>query len=814
MERGRARHAPAAMLAHASLACASALVLAAAPASAEDWQDKLRRMERQGRAAAAHQVAAMQVAQAPAYRFAIAAKPLPQAIAELSAVTGVQVLYTAEQPFGRMAQPVVGTYTVPEALGLMLRGTGLAYRFLRAAAVTLEPIPVAPSGAVAIPGVTVEGREGVGSYRARSATTATKTDTPIAKVPASVNVVPRAVIDDQQALRIDEALRNVPGAVYVNGGEGSTFFSRGFSASLYEDGALRTEFTDGDGYATDFDAYKVERIEVFKGPASVLYGRGNPGGAINIVTKRPRTTPAYEGRLTFGSNSLFRQQVDLTGPLDREKQFAYRLNVVNETADSFRDEVSSRRLQVAPAFQWSPQGGTTIILDGEVADLRQTPDVGIPRAGNGPLPGVPTSRFLGEPTDEYRSRKHQVRLRLDHDFSDTTNIRSSVFWSRTRNDDWYTRGAALQADGRTLNRTIIDSAFEFEDLGAQADLTHKTTIAGMEHSFLLGLEAGQRKTVSIFDSAAASPIDVFAPVYGNNQPTAAFSRFRQDAERWLAGVYLQDQIALTDQLTLVLGGRLDYVEQKRTSAGAAIPDKSDTAFSPRAGIVWQPIQPLSLYATYARSFTPVNGFPLTVDGQILEAETADLYEAGVKLELFEGRLATTLAAYRIERSNVNTADLANPGFQVSEGEQESKGIELSIQGELVPGWKVIGAYAYTDARITRANNNTQGKRPAGIPEHSASLWSTYEFRDGPLAGLGFGGGLVYVDDRFGSAANDFTVGGYTRVDATVYYRGEGYTLRASVNNIFDKEYYLNPTRAPFLMPGAPRTFLVSLQANF
>ncbi|BBK34887.1 ligand-gated channel [Allostella humosa] len=757
---------------------------------------------------------AVQTAQAaPTFRFAIPAQPLPRAIAALSAQTGIQVLYTAEQPFAATARAVEGTYTPAEALGLMLRGTGLGYRFLRADAVTLEPLPAATPGVVSLPGVSVEGRDSA-AYRVRSATTATKTDTPIAKVPASVQVVPRAVLDDQQVLRIDEALRNVPGTVFVDGGEGKSIFSRGFAASVYRDGALRTEFTDGDSSATDLDAYNVERIEVLKGPASVLYGRGNPGGAVNIVTKRPLTTPAYEGRLVVGSNNLMRQQIDLTGALDPARHFAYRLNAVHETADSFRDEVTSRKVAVSPAFQWSPHGGTTVVLDGEIVNMRQTPDVGIPRQGNGPLAGVPIDRFLGEPTDRFRNRKEQARLSLDHDFNGATNLRTSVLYSNTRNDDWYTRGAAVQADGRTLNRTIIDSGFEFEDLGWQADLTHKVVIAGMEHTFLVGAELAKRKTVSIFDSAAAAPIDIFQPVYGNTAPTAAFSRFRQETDRWQAGLYVQDQIELMRGLTLVLGGRFDHVDQKRTSPGAPLPKKEDQAFSPRAGIVWQPIEPVSLYATYARSFTPVNAFPLSAGGQILEAEKADLYEAGIKLDLLGGRLSGTLAGYQIKRSNVNTPDLENPGFQVSEGEQESKGVEVSLSGEVLPGWKVIAGYAYTDARITAAANNTKGKRPAGIPEHTASLWSTYELQAGPLAGLGFGGGAVYVDDRFGTSANDFTVGGYTRVDAAVYYRGEGYTLRLNVNNLFDREYYLNPTRTPFLLPGAPRSFLLSLQANF
>lgn len=661
--------------------------------------------------------------------------------------------------------------------------------------------------------IAVEGQQPE-QYRAKSATTGTKTNTPIEKIPGSVQVVPRAVLDDQQTLRVEEALRNVSGTVFVDGGEGKTFFSRGFSASIAQDGLSRTEFTDGDGYGGDLDSYNVERIEVLKGPASVLYGRGNPGGTINIITKRPLADPAYSGRFTVGSFGLFRESIDFTGPLSADKQFAYRLNAVREDAESFRDEVESERTLFSPVLQWTPRAGTTFLLDGEYADIKQTPDVGLPRVGNGILAGVPRERFLGEPTDEFRSYKHQGRARLEHALSDSTELKMTLVYSDTENSDWFTRGSALQANGRTLNRSIIDSKFHFEDVVFQTDVTTKADLAGLEHTFLVGLDMSQRETTSIFNSASASPIDVFNPVYGNSAPTGAFSRFRQDTERRLGGLYVQDQIALSDELTFVAGGRFDKVVQEGWQPTQTLATKKDDAFSPRAGLVYQPIKPISLYAAYSQSFTPPNGFPLSFGGEVLEAETADLYEAGVKASLLGDRLLATFALYRITRENVPTADLAHPGFQTSTGEQESRGFEVDLAGEIVRGWRIIAAYAYTDAEITRDANVRPGNRPAGIPEHSGSLWSTYELQDGSLQGLGAGGGVIYVGDRFGNNANTFEIENYTRTDATVFYRQPGYTLRFGINNVFDRDYFLNPTRQAFLMPGAPRTFLATIQATF
>jgi iron complex outermembrane receptor protein len=686
--------------------------------------------------------------------------------------------------------------------------------FLAVHAATAGAQTTAPTEAPSVlPPISVE-QGAPAPYHAPTSTTGTKTDTPLEKIPAGIKVVPRDVIDDQQILRVEDALRNVSGTSFVDGGEGKTIFSRGFSAAIFRDGVSRTEFTDGDAYAGDLDSYNVERIEVLKGPASVLYGRGNPGATVNIVTKRPLAIPRYSGTFSLGSYDLFREAIDLNAPLDGAGEFAVRLNAVREDAESFRDEVDSYRTLAAPVFQWRPRAGTTLLLDGEFAEIRQTPDVGLPRVGSGIVAGLPRERFLGEPSDEFKSDKRQARARLEHAFSDSTELRTTLVYAKTRNEDYFTRGAALQADGRTLTRSIIDSAFEFTDLVLQNDVTTKLDVAGMGHTFLVGLELGRRDTLSIFNSAPAFAIDIFAPTYGATGATGAFSLFRQDTERALAGLYLQDQIALTDSLTAVLGGRFDYVTQEGSSGGRGLPTKDDFAFSPRAGLVYQPIPPLSLYGAYSRSFTPVNGFPLSFGGETLEAERAELYEAGAKLNLLGDRLSITGAIYEITRENVATADLANPGFQTSTGEQRSRGFEFDLAGEILPGWRAIAAYSFLEARITADARIPENNQPAGIPKHSGSLWTTYELRDGWAQGLGFGGGVVYVGRRQGDNANTFQLDDYTRADLAVFYAQPGYTVRLNVNNVLDSEYFLNPTRANFLLPAAPRTFLASVQVAF
>lgn len=669
----------------------------------------------------------------------------------------------------------------------------------------------------------------VEGYAAGGSAVGTKTDTPIENIPAAVVVIPRDVIDDQQALRIDEVLRNVPGTFVTDAGEGETITSRGFGATVYVDGFLRSEFTAGEiGPSADLDTYNIERVDVLKGPSSVLFGRGNPGGAINLITKRPLAVPRYVAGTTFGSDGLIRPYVDLSGPLTKDGRLAYRFNAVSENADSFRDEIETDRLLAAPTIAWAPTRDTTITVFGDFADINNMPDIGVPRQpGSGRIfNGVPISRFLGEPTDFDDLEKREGRAIIEHAFSPNWGLRTGLQYSDVQSETDFTRASGVAADGRTVNRGIIRSGFGFEDAFMQTDLTGKVWTGPLAHKLLFGMELGNRKTDVLFSSASASPIDLFKPVYGRDQPLSPFFIFTQAADRDTLGLYVQDQVSLFDERLIFVGGtRFDRVEQDGTTGvgnsntgvtSSILPVKKDEANSPRAGVVVKPLRGVSLYAQYAESFAPVNGFPLAFDGTVLEPETAVLREAGVKTEFFGGRLQSTLAFYDIERENLGVADPINPGFQIPVGKQESRGIDFDVSGEIARGWRIIGAYAYIDAEILDDGplGLTEGNRPINVPEHSGSVFSVYQFQDGPWKGFGFGGGLFYVGDRFGNLANTFVLDDYIRADATLLYETDRYTARLNVTNLFDETIILNSARANFLKVDAPRSYIATLNYKF
>lgn len=671
--------------------------------------------------------------------------------------------------------------------------------------------PDPKGGETVLEEVKVKGR-GPQEMAADRAPGVTRSRVPLQELPASVQVIPRAVIDEQQALRLDQAVRNVSGVVFVDGGEGTSFSSRGFGITTLRDGFRRTEFTEGDLNRADQDTYNMERIEVLKGPASVLFGRSNAGGIVNIVTKRPRPLPVAAATLNAGSFDLYRATVDLGGSLSAGGELAARFNAGVEEAKSFRDWVESRRKMAAPALGWRLDAHTTLTLLGEIVTVEETPDVGLPRQGNGVVPGLPFSRFLGEPsTDVLRSEVREGRMLFERDLGEWS-LKGALLRATVENDELFTRGATLQPDGRTLNRSLIVSGFRSEDVMAQVEVAGTWSLVGMEHRVTLGFDAGERETDSRFSAAPANPIDIFEPVYGNTGPTGSFFVFRQTLKQALLGAFAHDVVSLSPRWKLALGLRYDRFEQGPLRDNpAALPRRTYERVSPRVGVVYQPVKAVSGYLAYDRSFQVPNGFPLRFDGTPLEPQRGILHEAGLKVRWREGALSTTAAVYRIDRTHVGTRDLEHPGFQVAVGEQRSQGFEFDVVGEPAPGWKLIGGYAYTEAEVIRDNSVPAGKTLPGVPHHAASFWASYEHPRGPWRGLGFGLGLQHQSERQGDLNNTFQAPAFTRLDAAVFYKQKHWTARLNVYNVTDREILLNPTRLPFFRPDAPRTFLATLE---
>ena len=666
--------------------------------------------------------------------------------------------------------------------------------------------------------ITGEGEQERG-YQVPNATTATKTDALLRDIPQSIQVVPQQVLEDRRVQRVEEALENVSGVQQTVSSLNiaSGFLIRGFdTTNIYRDG-LRdpTNFTSGNELAN------IERIEVLKGPAAVLYGQGELGGLVNLVTKQPLAEPFYSVEGTVGNFNLYGGAIDLTGPLNEDKTLLYRFNASAQRSDTFIDFSEIERYQIAPVLTWRIGENTTLTFEGDYQNRRYPEVPGLPAVGtvlSNPLGELPRDRFLGDPEFNYREIESlRVGTRFEHRFSENWAVRNSFKASFQSLDSQFAFPIGLQDDNRTFDQ-LYAATNEPDDRKVYAldtNIVGKFQTGSIQHQIVFGVNF-DRQTVSrnIFLSQLDS-IDIFNPVYGRT-PGAIRRRIITDDRSESLGFYIQDQITLLDNLKLVLGGRFDIVNQEQENlVSSTTNEQEDEAFSPRVGIVYQPIQPVSLYASFSRSFNPATPGTLLASGAAAQPERGTQYEAGIKTEFFQGRLSSTLSFYNLTRSNVLTPDPNDPFESVQTGEQRSRGVELDVAGEILPGWRVIASYAHTDAEITQDNEYGIGNRLVNVPKNSASLWTTYEVQTGGLKGLGFGVGLRYVGEREGDLENSFTLPSYLRTDATIYYRRNNFRAALNVNNLFDIEYFeaAQYGRAG-IFPGAPLTVIGTIGLEF
>ncbi|WP_017653589.1 TonB-dependent siderophore receptor [Fortiea contorta] len=655
-------------------------------------------------------------------------------------------------------------------------------------------------------------------YRVRDSSTATKTDTPLRDIPQAIQVVPKQVLEAQNVTRLEEAVRNVPGVnqasapYFVNG----TFLViRGFTARDDSGNVLRNGLPDPVG-TRQIDFANIDQVEVLKGPASVLFGRANPGGTVNLITKQPLRDPFSKVEATIGSYDFYRGAIDLSGPLNDSKTVLYRLNVAYQNIGSFIDFVESNKLFIAPVISFDIGDRTKLTIEGEFSSANNEPALGVPAVGSvvsNPNGRIPLSLNVAEPTDRpFDVQTYRIGYKLQHQFSDSLSLRNEFRFSSYYATIDETFGTSLQANNRTLNRQYTERTFLQQGYNFTTDLIGKFSTGSIEHQLVFGVD------LSRFDSPnflgigrAIAPLDIFNPVYG--QPLGApFTRFSSGFKTDALGVYVQDQIALTDNLKVLLGVRFDTF--KRTDNNFVTNTQtqvSGSAFSPRVGIVYQPIQPVSLYANYSSSFTPVAG--IAFDGSTFQAESGTQYEVGVKADL-TNKLSAALAFYDLTRSNVLTTDPVRPGFSIQTGEQNSRGLELSLGGEILPGWNIFAGYAYTDAKITKDNTFAVGNRLNNAPENSFNLWTSYEIQSGGLRGLGFGLGFFYKGETQGDLANSFTVPSYVRTDASIFYKQDRFRTAINIRNLFDLNYYEFATGRTSVYAAEPLTVQGTISFEF
>ncbi|WP_231848334.1 TonB-dependent siderophore receptor [Gloeobacter violaceus] len=607
-----------------------------------------------------------------------------------------------------------------------------------------------------------------------------------------------------------DALRNVSG-VYLSdtgGNFGEQFNIRGFRSNNYTN-AFLSSIVDSFVFV---DSANIERIDVLKGPSSVLFGRAEPSGIINYVTKRPLPTPYAAVGFTAGSYDFYRTTVDLSGPLTSDGNLAYRLNVAYEDANSFRG-TQGRRVFFAPVLEWKVGPETKLTFEVEHTRDNRPFDQGLFAVGNGVAP-VPYNRLFADPKGLISGNVTRVTALLEHRFAENLTMRSGGrYTSYLESYPSLFSAGELLPDNRSLLLANQRGYGYTESVTFQNDLIWKPRTGSIDHTVLFGLELG--KFAQSFDAffGFANVIDIYQPPPYVFESPPGSSVFVGIITTSSFGVYLQDQISFSDNLKLVLGGRYDTVSAPFTDlqTGDVSPSEGQ-AFSPRVGLLYKPASNVSLFANFNQSFAPSSG--LSTTGTPFLPTRGTGFELGAKADLLANRLFANLALFKIAKTNVVTADPANPRFSIQVGEQESQGVELDVSGELLPGWNVVASYAYTDARISRDNTFPVGNRLPTTPLHGGSFWTAYRIGEGALEGWGAGAGVFMVGERLGDLDNSYSVPGYTRVDAALYYRRGSLNAAINFKNLLNAQYIEAANFRTAIYPGAPFTVQGTLEVRF
>lgn len=559
---------------------------------------------------------------------------------------------------------------------------------------------------IILPAITVTGeRWDETSYTVPQAATATKTDTPLMETAVSLQVVPQQVLRDQQVIRFDEALENISG-VYRLGGEGIVegFLLRGFQADAYYRDGVRVQFLNVGVRETA----NLERIEVLKGPAAVLYGRIEPGGLVNLVTKQPLAAPYHSLQQQIGSFDFYRTTIDATGPLVQDDTIAYRLNLAYQDTGSFREFVESDSVFVAPVLRFDLGERTRASLYLEYQHEHQFDDNGIPIIGGRPAP-IPRERNLQEPGGEFTFEHIRLGLDWSHAFDDRWTLRhrfDALFSDATASPenvffDGLEDPANCNRQRCILKRVSASGPKEDRTYYTSLDLSGRIETWGLRHSLLLGGDYWRFPRNFRIENRSVPSIDIFNPVHVpfdiRRQPL--LGAFTVDNEEQWYGFYLQDQVELPYHVYFLGGFRYDHATVHDELTG--IDTVRDDAITPRVGLLWRPLPPLSLYGNYVESFGRSNGRSVT---GFLPPQGAQQWEVGVKTELLDGRLTGSLAWFDLTKQGLPVADpdpgRAAAGFVVPLGEARNRGLELDIAGEILPGLQLIGSYAYSDSEIT------------------------------------------------------------------------------------------------------------------
>ncbi len=657
-------------------------------------------------------------------------------------------------------------------------------------------------------------------------------------VPQSIKTLNRDLIDDRQALFFSDIAKYSSG---VNvGTSANEIIMRGFNnsgggaaGSAQFINGMRNYFT---GYEHELNLTNVERIEFMKGPSSMLYGTLMPGGAINVVTKKPEFEHRVGAGLSIGTWGRYRFDTDITGPIGKQQKAAFRLNLGFQNSPDYRDFIFNKNFSGSLALTFRPDDRTKIDVEGSYLNVYRSTwyDWGVP-AFNDDLFAVPISFTSHEPTDFFRWNNLIVMATVEHRVNNELSLHFNANGSSNRNaGEAHSPSffAPFPAEDSLISRVFRDITNQNDALFAGAFLKWKKELGKTKHTFTFGMDAMRGRLTSNVIQASSFQgvpgINPLLPRYRQAVPStfditsdAGFFGNTQ-AEFW--GIYLMDFIQLSPKMNLLLSGRFDYYNQFNVSYSnfTTRSNNINRPFIPGVGLSYELADDFMVYGNWSRGFTPqTNQNPDR--GGPFDPLYSQQWEGGLKKEFLGGRWSVTTAYYDIKRFNVLVpADPDNAfGLQVSEGEQSSQGFELDISGQVTPFWNVIGALSYNDTRVTKTTRDfEQGLRLNNAPYWLGSLWNRFNIKTGVLNGLGFGLGINHASgaqtagDISFPTRRPFNLPGYTIVDAAVFYRKGNMQLSCNLENLFNERYYRGGTNIWYLIPGLPRNALLRLKVSY
>ncbi|HEY0198711.1 MAG TPA: TonB-dependent siderophore receptor [Rhodanobacter sp.] len=792
------------------------------------------------------QNAAATAAPAAAVNFDIPAGSLATALTRFGRQAGVDIAYDDALVSGATTGGIHGSYATASGLAALLSGSQLGADPTAGGFVLHRSRPTSPAPQAAV-GTPKEVHDlgdvrvyaiRVG-YAATQADTATKTDTPIQEIPQSISVVTRDQMDDRGVQNLTDALHYAAGVrTDESSGSGVTqdnYYIRGFSQSgdgSYLDG-LRQSYEPVDGAA---NTYGLERVEILRGPSSVLYGQNDPGGLINLVSKRPSDTPIHQLDLTYGRYDRRQVGADVGDRIDASGHWLFRVVAQYRDSDTETRHVPDDSVYVAPSVMWKPSDDTQLTLLAGYQRDRSAFSYGFVPQGSvlaNPNGHLPWDFYSGDPSYSHKNtRRSWLGYEFSHRFNDTWTFTQNARYSGTRIDDYRlfpqgnysvdfddpSFGLALQSDGRTLDREALEYLWQVHMAQVDSHLTGHFDAGGVKQTLLLGVDYANIQDDNWLGSGPAPSLDIYAPVYGQPVATPGITDDIIHQRLTQTGIYAQDQLKFTDHWVALLGARQDYASQRQTDtalyldpAATSINDQDTHKFTWHAGLVYLADNGLAPYVSYSTSFLPNTGTDAA--SRAFTPTTGKQVEVGLKYKPVGMDSFLTASLFNIHKQNVLTEDLMNPGFQIQTGEIRSQGLELEGVLDLNDHLDLIGSYSLTDIKVTKANDDSLGKVPTNVPRQMGSVWAAYKFGGKYQPGLRLGAGVRYVGSTYGDELNTVHIAPYTIGDVSASYDFEKVTISLNVDNVANKHYlyaFGGPT-TNYAWYGTGRTWLASLR---